>query len=76
MWKSIPHRRTPAALALQWVWDQPEVSVALSGMSTMRQVEQNVASADASCGDPLSPEERDLIARAQEAWPGTKRQSK
>jgi predicted aldo/keto reductase-like oxidoreductase len=76
VWKSITHRRTPAALALQWVWDQPEVAVALSGMSKMRQVQENVASADASCSDPLTAEERDLIAQVQAAWPGSKRQTK
>ena len=45
IWDSAPVKRTPANWALQWVWDQPEVPLILSGMSTMQQVEQNVASA-------------------------------
>ena len=36
----FPVQRTPAEWALQWLWDQPEVSVVLSGMSTMAQVER------------------------------------
>ena len=31
-------------LALQWLWDQPEVTVVLSGMSTPRQLQQNLES--------------------------------
>jgi predicted aldo/keto reductase-like oxidoreductase len=49
IWDSAPTRRTPAERALAWVWNQPEVSVALSGMSTMQHVEENIASA-ARCG--------------------------
>ena len=48
LWATAPVQRTPAEWALQWLWDQPEVSVILSGMSTMQQVEQNIASAAAS----------------------------
>jgi len=56
-------KRTPADWALQWVWNHPEVSVVLSGMSSMEQVIENVASADESGPGTLS--EGDLIAIAQ-----------
>lgn len=37
--------RTPAELALKWLYDQPEVTCVLSGMNSMEMVEQNVRTA-------------------------------
>jgi len=66
LWESAPVQRTPAEWALQWLWNQPEVSVILSGMSTMQQVEQNVASAAASGVGSLNSTELDLISAVRE----------
>jgi predicted aldo/keto reductase-like oxidoreductase len=60
----------PVDVALRWLWNKPQVSVVLSGMSTPEQVQQNLASADRSGAGSLSPEERDLVARVQEAYIG------
>ncbi|WP_420236458.1 aldo/keto reductase [Telmatobacter bradus] len=38
----FPLERTPVEWALNWLWNQPEVSVVLSGMSAMEQVEENL----------------------------------
>nr|MBC7245481.1 aldo/keto reductase [Chloroflexota bacterium] len=65
IWDSAPKKRTPADWALQWLWNQPEVSVVLSGMSTMRQVKENLVSADRSGVGILSQEELDIIARVR-----------
>jgi uncharacterized protein len=58
--------RTPAEWALQWLWDQPEVTVALSGMSTFEQVEQNIAFADRSIVGQMTSEDLALIAAVRE----------
>jgi len=61
IWDKAKIKRTPAEWALQWVWNQPEVSVALSGMSTMDQVKENVQSANRSSPGMLTASEVQLI---------------
>lgn len=58
LWARAGGDRTPAARGLAWLWDQPEVTVVLSGMSTVDQLEENLASADRAEADRLSPAER------------------
>ena len=60
--------RSAAEWALDFVWDDPAVSMLLSGMSTPEQVEQNLASADRAEVGSLDAEEHALIARAREAF--------
>ena len=61
-------RRTAAAWALRWLWDQPEVSVVLSGMSAIEQVDENLRiAADAQVGC-MSADEKALIARARDLY--------
>ena len=52
---------SPADLALQWIWNQPEVSVVLSGMSTIRQVNGNIKSAERSGAGSLDARTLELI---------------
>lgn len=66
LWETAATRHTPADWALQWLWNQPEVSVILSGMSTMQQVEENLASASNSGVEKLTDEELTLIGRVRE----------
>jgi hypothetical protein len=68
IWDAAPTKRSPAEWALQWVWNQPEVSVALSGMSAMRHVTENVASAERSGVGSLTPEESALIDQVREQF--------
>jgi predicted aldo/keto reductase-like oxidoreductase len=70
VWEDAPQKRSPAEWALLWVLDQPEISVALSGMSTMEQVVENVAVASRSAPGILTEEELALYDRVREAYQG------
>ncbi len=65
-----PVRRTPADWALQWIWNQPEVSVVLSSMSTLEQIagRQDLASADRSGVGALTADDLALVDRVREAY--------
>jgi predicted aldo/keto reductase-like oxidoreductase len=68
IWDEAPVKRTPAEWALQWVWNQPEVSVVLSGMSAMKHVVENVESAGRSGSGTLTEEELKLIERVKQKY--------
>jgi hypothetical protein len=68
LWDSAPVKRSPVEWALRWVWNHPEVSTALSGMSTLEQVKENVRIADEGRADSLIPEEVSLIDEVRETY--------
>ena len=68
VWDKAEKKRTPAEWALQWVWNHPEVSVVLSGMSEMKHVEENVEYAGRSGAGSLSEKEVALINEAKQAY--------
>jgi predicted aldo/keto reductase-like oxidoreductase len=68
IWDSAAKKRAPADWALQWLWNQPEVSVVLSGMSAMQHVEENVASADVSGVGTLTADELALYDQVRRKY--------
>jgi predicted aldo/keto reductase-like oxidoreductase len=59
---------TPADWALRWLWDQPEVTVVLSGMTTMQDLAENVRCCDQSGVGAVSAAERVVYERARAAF--------
>jgi hypothetical protein len=68
VWDAHGEKRTPADFGLQWLWDKPQVSLVLSGMSTMEQVEENVESAARSAVGSFSKEDHRLVSLLQAAY--------
>ncbi len=61
------YNRSNVEWALDWLWDMPEVSCVLSGMSTPEQLQQNISYADKAKPGMLSAEEQGIIAQAKAA---------
>jgi predicted aldo/keto reductase-like oxidoreductase len=68
VWASGQKKRTLAEWGLRWVWNHPEVSVALCDMSTMEQVVEDVQLADHAEPDSLTVQELVLINKVREAF--------
>jgi predicted aldo/keto reductase-like oxidoreductase len=68
IWQEAPARRTPAEWALRWVWNHPEVTVALSGMSTFDQVVRNVSYAEQGLPGSLTKKELAVYRRVREEF--------
>lgn len=61
------YARSNVEWALDWLWNMPEVSCVLSGMSTPEQLQQNMGYAAKAKPGMLSAEEQQIIARAKAA---------
>jgi uncharacterized protein len=68
LWSSAAKKRSAPDWALQWLWDQREVSLLLSGMTSMAQVEENLASADKAAMGSFTAAEQDLVKRVADAY--------
>jgi uncharacterized protein len=73
VWDRAAVHRTPADWALRWIWDQPEVSLILSGMGAIEQVEENVRTASTAQAGGLTDHERALVDAAEAAYRGETR---
>ena len=60
-------RRSPADWGLRWIWNHPEVTVVLSGMNDIAQVEENCRIASESLPEQLTAEELRLYDRVLDA---------
>jgi predicted aldo/keto reductase-like oxidoreductase len=65
VWDKARIKRTPAEWALRFVWNRSEASVVLSGMSELRQLEENINHAGGGLANSLTVGELELIQEAR-----------
>jgi predicted aldo/keto reductase-like oxidoreductase len=63
-----PEKRSLVDWCFRWLYDKPEISLILSGTSSLEQLKQNLAIFDDTQSGVLSGEDREFIARIRELY--------
>ena len=71
IFKKANPQLSPAAWALNWVWNHSEVTLLLSGMNDMKQLEENLRLADSCRPDMLDKNSLDVYSRVLEVFSKT-----
>ena len=54
-------RRSPAEWSFRWLWDQPEITVVLSGMNNLQMLRENCAAASEAEAGAFTGAEREML---------------
>lgn len=68
IWDGAEIKRSPAEWALRWIWNQPEVSLLLSGMNDIKQVDENIRTAESAFVGAMKPEELALVDKVKNKY--------
>ena len=68
IWDRAEKSRSPVAWALLWIWNNPEVTVILSGMNEEAHIDENIALAEQGCPGVLDSKELELVAEAGQTY--------
>lgn len=68
IWDRLDTKRSYADWALRWLWDQPEVSVVLSGLNREEHIEENIRVACETGENSLTQKELDLYKEVKDTF--------
>ncbi|MEG0773459.1 aldo/keto reductase [Clostridium sp.] len=68
LFEGYDSNRTPAHWALKWLYNFPEVTTVLSGMSTMEQLKENLIIASQCTENSMNNEELEIMNKAKNAY--------
>ncbi len=68
IWDRAETKRTPAEWAFRFLWDNPNISLVLSGMNDMKHIKENINSASEAKPNSLTLREKELIEEVRKLY--------
>lgn len=68
IWSKAEVKRTPVEWALQYLWNRDDVDCVLSGMSTLKQVKENIEIASRSYPYSISEHDQEIIREVSQEY--------
>ena len=72
IWNEADVKRSPVEWALRYLWDQEEVDVVLSGMTTLEDLDENLGIAEQGLTNTLTSTEKEIIKEVRLTYKGRK----
>lgn len=66
--KKTGRKQTPPQFAFRWLWNKPDISLVLSGMTTMKQVKENIRFASQEHRGTITEKELKIYAEAKKFY--------
>lgn len=66
IWENAYVKRSPAEWAFRWIWNQPEVTVVLSGMNSQEMIDENIRVASDAEANTFTQKDFDLFDKARD----------
>ncbi len=70
IWDESQVQRKPAEWALRYLWDIPDISVVLSGMNNMNQLQENINTADHGLPNSMTLDEKKIMEEVKKVYQG------
>ncbi len=67
IFKEARPQRSPAEWGLRWLWDQPEVSVVLSGMNSIKMLKENIRIANTVKTGEITKKDKEMFQKVKNA---------
>jgi predicted aldo/keto reductase-like oxidoreductase len=68
LWNKSDKKRTPVEWALRFLWNNPNISLVLSGMNNMEHIDENIKIAGEAYPDSLTEKEKELINEVKKLY--------
>ena len=68
IWNEAENTHDPAEWAFRYIWDNPDVDIVFSGMSSLEQVQNNIRYAQNGYPKKLTPDEKYLVKEVKMAF--------